>query len=148
DDQFNFFYQKSPAWRVMDDAELKRILRPSVYRATSGVTHQTLRDAYVQAAADHPLQRIDHVSWTLTSPRRYQRMNRDYSEVFCPTHHPFRENALAQYLQTLPPATRCKGGIFARMMARHWPKAARVPSSHGGVPIAAPPTTHQFHRGV
>lgn len=144
--QFDVFYKNSPAWRVMNEDELARLFQPEVYSDTKGVARQTLCDAYVNAPADNPLQRLDFVNWTLTSPRRYQRMNRDYAETLCNTHQPFRENAIAQYLRTLPPATRYAGGIFKTMVERHWPHVARIPSSHGGVPIAAPWSTHQLHR--
>lgn len=147
-DQFDFFYDKSTAWRIMNEAELARLFRPEVYADIAGAARETLAKAYREAPADNPAQRLDFVQWTLVSPRRYQRMNRDYTEAYCRVHQPFREKAIAEFLRTLPPEVRTNGAIMSRMVARHWPRVARIPSSHGGLPIAASWSARQIHRTI
>lgn len=146
--QFDLYYDASTAWRIMNEPELARLFRPEVYSDIAGVARETLASAYREAPADNPAQRLDFVQWTLVSPRRYQRMNRDYTEPYCRVHQPFRENAIAEFLRTLPPEVRTEGAIMSRMMARHWPRVARIPSSHRGLPIAAPWAARQVHRAA
>lgn len=121
---------------VFTELELHRMLRPRLAHQLAGVAVQDFGNLMRQADTDEPVDRV-FIALLLARQRRYLSYMVTMLGAAAPVAVPFADTGVIDFFLGLPHAMRRKQFAYREMIARRFPRLARVPTGDNQ-PLAQP----------